>query len=58
MATLQSMGCTKVDLQVRSTNAAAVELYESPGFEVEERVSMGMRIGGLTRKAGFKPPGP
>ena len=52
------MGCTKADLRVRSTNAAAVEFYESPGFEVGERVSMGMRIGGLTRKAGFKPSGP
>ena len=45
MATLRSMGCIKVNLQVRATNAAVVGFYESLGFEVEERVSMGMRIG-------------
>ena len=45
VATLRSMGCIKVNLQVRATNAAVVGFYESLGFEVEERVSMGMRIG-------------
>ena len=33
---LQSMGCIEVTLQVRATNAAVVELYESLGIEVEE----------------------
>ena len=42
---LRSMGCVKVNLQVRATNTAVVGFYESLGFEVEERVSMGMRIG-------------
>ena len=45
VATLRSMGCIKVNLQVRATNTAVVGFYESLGFEVEERVSMGMRIG-------------
>ena len=58
VAALRAMGCTKVNLQVRATNAAVVEFYESLGFEVEERVSMGMRIGDLTQKMGFKPSGP
>ena len=42
---LRSMGCVKVNLQVRATNTTFVGFYESLGFEVEERVSMGMRIG-------------
>ena len=42
---LRSMGCVKINLQVRATNTAVVGFYESLGFEVEERVSMGMRIG-------------
>ena len=58
VAALRAMGCTKVNLQVRATNAAVVEFYESLGFEVEERVSMGMRIGDLTQKMGFKPSDP
>ena len=41
---LRALGCPKVNLQVRATNAAVVGFYESLGFEVEERVSMGMRI--------------
>ena len=41
---LRSMGCPKVNLQVRTTNAAVVAFYESLGFETEARVSMGMRI--------------
>ena len=41
---LRVRGCSKVNLQVRATNAAVVGFYESLGFAVEERVSMGMRI--------------
>ena len=41
---LRTMGCPKVNLQVRATNAAVVAFYESLGFEAEARVSMGMRI--------------
>ena len=41
---LRAMGCPKVNLQVRASNAAVVEFYESLGFGVEDRVSMGMRI--------------
>jgi ribosomal protein S18 acetylase RimI-like enzyme len=39
---LRSRGCTKVNLQIRSTNAAVVAFYESLGFAVEDRISMGL----------------
>jgi ribosomal protein S18 acetylase RimI-like enzyme len=41
---LRALGCPKVNLQVRATNAAVVAFYESLGFQVEERVSMGKRL--------------
>jgi ribosomal protein S18 acetylase RimI-like enzyme len=41
---LAQAGCTKINLQVRSTNTEAVAFYRSLGFEVEERISMGKRI--------------
>ena len=39
---LRRLGCVKINLQVRSTNAAVVAFYESLGFAVEERISMGL----------------
>ena len=33
------MGCTKINLQVRSSNTAVVSFYRSLGYEIEERVS-------------------
>ena len=41
---LQKIGCPKVNLQVRTDNAAVVAFYESLGFEAEQRISMGKRI--------------
>ena len=41
---LRSAGCTKVNLQIRAANAAVRGFWESLGFEVEDRLSMGMRI--------------
>ena len=43
---LEALGCTKVNLQVRSTNAGVIAFYRSIGYDVEDRVSMGKRIGG------------
>jgi ribosomal protein S18 acetylase RimI-like enzyme len=43
-AALAALGCTKVNLQVRSSNAAVVRFYERAGYVVEERVSMGRRL--------------
>ena len=42
---LRSAGCTKVNLQIRTTNVAVRGFYESLGFEVEERLNMARRIG-------------
>ena len=39
---LRGLGCVKVNLQVRSTNAAVVAFYRSLGFVVEDRISMGL----------------
>jgi len=39
---LRGFGCVKINLQVRSSNAAVVAFYESLGFEVEDRISMGL----------------
>jgi ribosomal protein S18 acetylase RimI-like enzyme len=38
------MGCTKINLQVRSSNMAVVDFYQSLGYAIEERVSMGKRM--------------
>jgi ribosomal protein S18 acetylase RimI-like enzyme len=38
---LHDRGCIKINLQVRSANAAVVSFYESVGFNVEDRISMG-----------------
>lgn len=41
---LKRLGCPKVNLQVRSTNASVVAFYQSLGYSVEERISMGRRL--------------
>jgi ribosomal protein S18 acetylase RimI-like enzyme len=38
---LAARGCPKVNLQVVATNAATVGFYETLGYAVEERISMG-----------------
>lgn len=43
-AALAERGCLKVNLQVMTLNVGAVAFYESLGFGVEERVSMGKRL--------------
>jgi ribosomal protein S18 acetylase RimI-like enzyme len=42
---LVALGCPKLNLQVRASSAAVVAFYERLGFAVEERVSMGKRLG-------------
>lgn len=44
-ARLEALGCVKINLQVRSTNAAVIAFYARLGYDIEERVSMGKRIG-------------
>ena len=41
---LRSCGCTKVNLQVRSTNKEVVAFYEKVGYVIEDRLSMGKRF--------------
>jgi ribosomal protein S18 acetylase RimI-like enzyme len=43
-AGLRALGCPKINLQVRSTNAAVVAFYESLGYAVEDRISLGRRL--------------
>ena len=38
---LAQRGCPKLNLQIRTDNAAVVTFYESLGFQTEERISMG-----------------
>ncbi len=41
---LAASGCGKLNLQVRASNRAVVAFYQSLGYAVEERVSMGKRL--------------
>ena len=41
---LRKIGCLKLNLQVRKSNASVIEFYKHLGFEEEERVSLGMRL--------------
>ena len=41
---LKERGCVKVNLQVRSSNKAVVQFYETLGFKVEPIVSMGRTL--------------
>jgi len=41
---LQEAGCPKINLQVRATNAAAIEFYRRLGYGVDEVLSMGKRL--------------
>lgn len=40
-ARLRALGCPKLNLQVRASNAEVVAFYEHLGFVVEERASLG-----------------
>lgn len=42
---LAAIGCPKVNLQVRATNRAVIDFYRTLGYEVEERASLGKRLG-------------
>jgi ribosomal protein S18 acetylase RimI-like enzyme len=37
------MGCGKINLQIRASNAAVIGFYEGLGYTTEARVSMGKR---------------
>ncbi|MBI5118443.1 GNAT family acetyltransferase [Candidatus Poribacteria bacterium] len=41
---LRAAGCPKINLQVRSTNAAVIEFYKRIGFNTDDVVSLGKRL--------------
>ena len=41
---LTKIGCTKLNLQVRSTNTDVIEFYKKLGYDIEDRVSMAKRL--------------
>lgn len=41
---LRDLGCPKVNIQLRASNAAVAAFYESLGYATEERISMGRRL--------------
>lgn len=44
LSVLSLDGCRKVNLQVRPDNHAVVDFYRGLGFDVEERISMGLAM--------------
>lgn len=42
---LLDLGCVKINLQIQGGNASVAEFYRRLGYEMEERVSMGKRLG-------------
>ena len=46
---LACIGCPKLNLQVRGTDREAVRFYESLGYKVEDRISMGRKLKGASR---------
>ncbi len=38
---LWALGCVKINLQIRATNQGVAAFYQSLGYAVEERISMG-----------------
>jgi ribosomal protein S18 acetylase RimI-like enzyme len=41
---LRAIGCPKINLQVRSTNAGVIEFYKTIGFKIDDVVSFGKRL--------------
>ncbi len=41
---LKARGCPKINLQVRSSNAAVIAFYQSLGYGVDEVTSLGKRL--------------
>ncbi|MFM7008039.1 MAG: GNAT family acetyltransferase [Betaproteobacteria bacterium] len=41
---LRAVGCPKLNLQVRSTNASTLAFYESLGYKNDEVISLGKRL--------------
>ncbi|MBD1559455.1 GNAT family acetyltransferase [Vibrio sp. S9_S30] len=46
---LKAKGCPKINLQVRTTNTKVIAFYTHLGYVVDETVSMGKRLDGLSK---------
>jgi len=44
LASLGALGCHKVNLQIRGSNPNAAGFYNKLGFQVEDRISMGLTL--------------
>ena len=44
-ARLKALGCPKLNLQVRSSNAEVIAFYERLGYAIEDRASLGKVLG-------------
>ncbi len=42
---LRELGCCKINLQVLSLDMALVTSYRALGYQIEQRISMGRRLG-------------
>ena len=47
LKSLKKRGCIKVNLQIRTSNNTVLAFYESLGFSIEERISMGAMINAI-----------
>jgi ribosomal protein S18 acetylase RimI-like enzyme len=43
-AEMAKLGCPKVNLQVRATNAAVIGFYRALGYEADDNLSLGKRL--------------
>ena len=43
-AEMAKLGCPKVNLQVRATNAAVIGFYRAIGYDMDDNVSLGKRL--------------
>ena len=41
---LLALGCPKVNLQIRASNAAVIAFYRSVGYSIEDNVSLGRKL--------------
>ena len=48
---LGRLGCPKINLQVRTSNAAVIGFYQKLGYAVEERISLGKRMNAASFEA-------
>lgn len=51
---LDGLGCPKVNLQIRASNAGVVDFYRRLGYDLDDAVSMGKRL----ESDEVRPPGP